>query len=245
MASRTATEATDLSKLSSAISLVGELIEEISPKFFEEESDLQPSTSDQFCSTLADSLYEASDMKTALIPETDGRELLVAGFGTVLRLALRCSQQLQESTPTPALVQLLLSTLSLVGIFSNAASYSPETLLVDWSPQEWIVSFMKTLSIDPASPTAFPLHSAIVQAILTLARTSTLSPIVEKNERSVVQALTDKVSRSVTHSQKRAEFVSASSFCITCNPAVLPVSSSRCSFSGASRSSRIVVMSSL
>ena len=135
-------------------------------------------------------------MKTALLSETDGRELLIAGFATVLRLALRCSTQLQESTTSPALIQLLLSTLGLVGIFSNAASFSPETIFVDWSPQDWIDSFVATLSIGSTSPASFPLHSAIVQAILTLSRTTTLSPMVEKNERSVVQSLTDKVSYS-------------------------------------------------
>lgn len=179
--------------LTSALHLASELLAEIAPRFFESDSSLDvDSAGPGFCSDLAEALYGADDMKTALIPELEGRELLAAGFATVLRLARGCitRRSRQESDRT-----LLVEALGLLQPLSLASTYSDELLPIAWDSSAWMAGFIAFLVQDPAGVASFGLHAEVIRSILTLAGTETLRPAVTRNERSVVQALTDKVRR--------------------------------------------------
>lgn len=179
--------------LTSAIEFAGELLEEISPKFFESDFVDYDDLPEQFCSKMVNSLYEAEDMKTAVIPDTDGRELLSAGFATVLRLAQACAKDGAELDRS-----LLPASLRLLETLAEAAGHSDQVLGVNWLPFEWTGTFIALLGREDASTKNFEVHSVIIRSMLVLSKMPTLSPEMELNDRSLVQSLTDKVSHSLS-----------------------------------------------
>jgi hypothetical protein len=191
---RTATAFTDAAKLASVMEFTGELLQEISPKFFETTESSPELPPDHLGRTLANALYGAADMKAASLPETEGRELLTAGFATALRLAETCANEVTrtEGASTYA-TKLLLSTLAIIGTLSTATSHSAENLRLPWRPEEWTDAFVRCLAATGASVATFPLHAAVMKAILTLAKTPTLRPSVRRNRRHLVEALASKV----------------------------------------------------
>lgn len=199
---RTAGFAADAVKLTAAVDFTSELLQEISPKFFETADSSLETPAEHLGLTLANALYEAADMKTASITETEGRELLTSGFVTAIRLAKTCADEVTSGTSaSPGTTKLLTSTLAILTSLSTATSHSSETLRVAWRPEDWAETFVRCLSTTPARTATFPLHAAMIRAILTLAKTPTLRPALRKNNRLLVEALASKV-RS-TSSPKR------------------------------------------
>jgi hypothetical protein len=184
-----------------------ELLHEISPRFFETAPDSSLETPPEHLGlTLADALYEATDMKTASITETEGRELLTSAFVTTLRLAQTCAYEIASTRTTPsATIELLISTLSIVAALSEATSHAPENLRVAWNPEEWTRALVSCLNAAPASPAVFGLHAAIIRSILGLTKTPTLRPSLKKNNRILVESLTSKVSPCVHPSRHFAD----------------------------------------
>jgi hypothetical protein len=177
------------------MTLTGELLHEISPKFFETIDSLVEPPAEHLGRTLANALYGASDMKAASLPETEGRELLTSGFATALQLAERCASEVTTTKGTSrSAIELLLASLDIIATLSKASSHSDETLQLPWQPEAWTDSFVRCLEATRASVSSFALHAAIVSAILTLAKTPSLRPAVKRNRRHLVEALASKVS---------------------------------------------------
>lgn len=128
-------------------------------------------------------------MKTASLPETEGRELLSAGFATILRLCQTC-----VNSPSTASSQLLASSVALIKSLSEATSHSGELLHVRWNPRDWTDSVVRSLFTSPATPVTFSLHAALIRSMLTLVKTPTLRPAFVRDSREVIEALTTKVS---------------------------------------------------
>ncbi|KAL8286531.1 hypothetical protein RQP46_004548 [Phenoliferia psychrophenolica] len=192
-------------KLKSAIDLTIDLLHEIAPKFFDSDDSTSASLSSphdpeptppHLGLSLASGLYGATDMKTASLPETEGRELLTSAFSTALRLAETCSKAL-ASGPTSDLEggasELLLSTLSIIASLAEATTHSTVPIEIEWRPEEWTDALVRCLEVAPARPAAFAVQAAIVKGVLTIAQTSTIRPGLQKNRRSLVEALTSKL----------------------------------------------------
>lgn len=193
-ASRTETPFGTYAQLSSVLSLTCELLDEIPNKFFESTAPSTEVPPEHLGKTLADTLYGAEDMKAASLPEMEGRELLTAGFATALRLAETCAKQATaKKAGTGEEVALLLETLAILGVLSNATSHSSELLPLTWLAEEWTDSLLLCLEASPAAVASFPLHSAIVKSILTLSKTPALHPPIARNRRRLVEALTSKL----------------------------------------------------
>lgn len=135
-------------------------------------------------------------MKTASLPETEGREILASGFATTIRLIERCAAIVASSNavPTSDIVQLLLASLSTIYVLSDATSHSNDTVQLPWRVDDWTNRLMSCLESSPASVEAFELHSTIVSVILTLAKTPALQPPLRRNRRPLIEALAAKVS---------------------------------------------------
>lgn len=178
------------------MTLTGELLQEISSKFFESTDAAPEVPPEHLGRTLADALYGAPDMKAASLPETEGRELLTAGFATALRHAETCAKEIadtKEASMTRGATELLLATLATIATLSAATAHSDDTLLLPWKSEAWTDALVRCLIAEEASVAAFPLHAAIVNVILTLVRTPALKPAVQRNRRHLVEALASKV----------------------------------------------------
>ncbi|KAI5481667.1 cellular morphogenesis-related protein [Pseudohyphozyma bogoriensis] len=194
--SRSATTFVDTSSLTAAMEFTSELLHEISPRFYEtgEASDEVPP--EHLGLSLANELYGSVDMKTASLPETEGREFLIAGFVSAMRLAATCSGVVSSNTKSldGGLVgELLIRTLGIIETLAAATAHSKDNLALDWNPDEWVNGFVKCLATSPSNSKIFPLHSAIINSILTLAGTPTIQPALQKGRRSLVEALTSKL----------------------------------------------------
>ncbi|KAM0754971.1 hypothetical protein T439DRAFT_284317 [Meredithblackwellia eburnea MCA 4105] len=201
-------------RLTSATNFTVELLREISPKFFEPSADFllhphEPPGDEHLGNSLASALYGAADMKTASLPETEGRELLTAGFGTAMRLAGKCAAAVTEGKNEAK--GLLAASLKIIAVLADATAHSAHatigsvtgaveedgkpglTLELAWHPDRWAETFVKCLSVEQASPINFPLHAALIKTILTLAETPNLSPPLAKGRRGLIEALTSKL----------------------------------------------------
>lgn len=233
-------------KLKSAIDFTSDLLHEISPKFFESAETAESATEpppEHLGFTLASGLYGAADMKTASLPETEGRELLTSGFATAVRLAETCAGALAGGNASAS--ALLLSTLAIISSLADATAHSDEQLELTWKPEEWTDALVKCLAVAPARPAAFPVHAAIVKGILTLAQTESIRPGLQKNRRVLVEALTSKVRSSLTLVvQAKADIFRHEQLLEYLRPSARRASSSPSSSCGASRRSRTAATSS-
>ncbi|KAK4703671.1 hypothetical protein P7C70_g2546, partial [Phenoliferia sp. Uapishka_3] len=196
--------------LSSALSFTLDLLQEISPKYFEDPLPPTPSTpfspplENGNTSTtepppfhlgliLSSGLYGATDMKTTSLPETDGRELLTSGFGTAMRLVAICASSLLSDPPFEGTRSVLLSTLSLLTALSSATQQSPSVLHLVWKPEEWSDGLIKCLNGSKASKDNFGVHQGIVKGVLVMGALETVRPRLGKNRRGLVEALASKL----------------------------------------------------
>jgi hypothetical protein len=183
-------------RLTSAMSLANALLHEISTKLFEPtETAIEPA-SERLGLSLAEALYGAADMKSASLPETEGREILASGLATILRLIERCAKEI-AAVPAGASIldveRLLITSLETVYMLSDATAHSNDTLQLPWRVEEWTRHLIRCLNAFPASVGRFSLHSNIVSAILTLSKTPTIQPPLRRNQRALIEALTAKV----------------------------------------------------
>lgn len=189
--SRTPDAFADTARLVSAIKLTGELLHEISPKFFESTDHIHEQPPEHLGHALASALYGAADMKTASLPETEGRELLTSGFTTVLLLSETCASAVASGNDRAG--SLLSATLAIISTLSEATAHASDFLELAWKPEAWSDVLVRCLGASPATPAAFPLHAAVIHAILTLAHTPSLRPALQKNRRPLIEVLTSKV----------------------------------------------------
>lgn len=138
-------------------------------------------------------------MKTASLPETEGREILASGIATVLRLIERCATELAAQPPNQieGLQQLLIASLETLFILSDATAHSDDLIQLPWQVDSWTRHLMRCLKAAPASVSQFPLHSNIISAILTLSKTPTIHPPLRRNQRALIEALSSKVKYAV------------------------------------------------
>lgn len=173
-----------------------ELLQEVSPSFFESSQLSEKSTEQHLGLKMADSLYDASDMKSALLGDMNGQQLLTSAFSTALRIAKICAQTVIDSNDLETIsisTQLLASTFTVITSLSAASQHSSALLRVDWNPEEFTKIFIQCIEISKASVETFQLHSTIVKITLTLSKTPTLRPSMKKNQRILVEGLTSKV----------------------------------------------------
>lgn len=138
-------------------------------------------------------------MKTASVPEMQGRELLASGFTTALRLARTCAEVLSGSehgkgNGKGGVAALLLATLTVIDTLAGATAYSAEDVVLRWHPDEWADAFVKCLRGGKAGTETWKLHKAMIMALLTLGGTPTIRPGLKRGRRSLVEPLTSKVS---------------------------------------------------
>lgn len=191
--------------LTAALQLAIELLHEIPHRFFDPSS---PSSTDppppKFGQTLADTLYGAADMKSASLPETDGRELLAGGLGAVLRIVQGCAGRLadadtvSEGSGVSSQRDLLLATASTLGALVQLSASSeagvPPLIIPSWSPDAWTEALLRCLSASPASVANFELHSTVVRTILEVAsQKEALQPALRAQRRELIEALSSKV----------------------------------------------------
>lgn len=173
-----------------------ELLQEVSPSFFESSQLSVKATEQHLGLQMADALYDASDMKSAPLGDINGQHLLTSAFSTTLRIAKICVQAVIDSSDSETIAistQLLASTFTVLSSLSAASLHSLSSIRVDWNPDEVTNIFIKCIEKSKASVEAFPLHSTIVKSVLTLSKTPTLRPSMKKNQRTLVEGLTSKV----------------------------------------------------
>ncbi|BGP14202.1 hypothetical protein JCM10213v2_002145 [Rhodosporidiobolus nylandii] len=188
-----------------ALQLVVDLLHEIPRKFFD------PSTSGpldspppQFGQSLADLLYSADDMKSASLPETDGRELLAGGLAAALQIVQAVAERLAASAGQQArelpLRELLLASIPALDVLLEIASSadesgaSPSLPAFPWSPEAWGGALLGCISAFPAHVAHFELHSTLIRSMLDVAsKTSALRPALRVDRRDMVEKLGSKL----------------------------------------------------
>ncbi|KAM0788392.1 hypothetical protein ACM66B_001530 [Microbotryomycetes sp. NB124-2] len=181
----------DASVLAEVLILARELLLEIPHKFFETAQPTLDDSSRHLGRYLADSLYSAVDMKSASLPEVEGREILASGFVTVLRLVQSCTS-LQTAVEASS-SSVMIASLNLVFVLADATSQSGDPLQLPWNPTEWTTALIRFLDSKPASCVAFPLHSVIASSILALSKDNAIQPTVRRNQRPLTSALLSKL----------------------------------------------------
>ncbi|GAA6042706.1 hypothetical protein JCM8097_003757 [Rhodosporidiobolus ruineniae] len=184
------------SSFAAALHLVLELLHEVPVRFFDSSpsspSDAPPPS---FGRTLADTLYGAEDMKSASLPETDGRELLAGGLGAVLRIMEASAERLTASAAAEegeagrrngqdlllAAVPVLEALVELASSNSpsDAADVSPRTApptevalplpLSSFDLPSWSTTLLRCLDAYPAKVAHFALHEAVIRSLLEVA----------------------------------------------------------------------------
>ncbi|GAA6000168.1 hypothetical protein JCM10207_007887 [Rhodosporidiobolus poonsookiae] len=188
--------------LAPALQLAADLLQEVPAKFFEP-TPTSPSEAPPayFGQSLADTLYGAVDMKSASVPETEGRELLAGGLGATLKLVHHCAERIaraESDADRTAARQLLLAAVPalelLVDLASESSSEPAPLHLSSWSPEKWTGALVDCLSAFPASVANFELHATIIRTILALSSSAdALQPTLRVTERSLLDALTSKL----------------------------------------------------
>ncbi|GAA5879237.1 hypothetical protein JCM8547_003940, partial [Rhodosporidiobolus lusitaniae] len=203
LASTTASTPPTGESLASALQLAVELLGEVPARFFASStSNVQEPPPPYFSRSLADTLYGAEDIKSASLPETDGRELLAGGIVAVLRIVQHCAERVgtsgsaDEETRTSAR-NLLLAAVpvldTLVDVASTSSTDAQPLKLPEWDPASWTSSLLRALSGFSPSVANFPLLSGIVKTILNVStRDGALQPGLRAETKTVVEPLVAK-----------------------------------------------------
>ncbi|KAK4051842.1 hypothetical protein OIV83_002547 [Microbotryomycetes sp. JL201] len=181
----------DATVLTDVLVLARELLLEIPHKFFESAQPVLDDSSRHLGRFLADSLYSAIDMKSASLPEVEGREILASGFVTVLRLVQNSTSVAGHSPSAGG--SLVIASINLIFVLADATAQSGDPLQLPWSPEQWTTALVKYSDSWPASCAAFPLHSVIASSISTLSKVNAIRPTVKRNQRSLISALLSKL----------------------------------------------------
>ncbi|GAA5831398.1 hypothetical protein JCM3766R1_001734 [Sporobolomyces carnicolor] len=158
------------SKLSSAIQVAIDLLREIPPNFYHGHTDhLVDAPPEHFGTSIADALYDASDVKSASLPEVEGRELLAGGIASSLRMVERASATLSR----------------------NRAAL--DELRIAWTPETWFKALVTGSDATGVSISNFPLHSALVGLALKLTQSEVLEPRSSENRDKLSESLASRL----------------------------------------------------
>ncbi|GAA6058598.1 hypothetical protein JCM10212_004009 [Sporobolomyces blumeae] len=189
-----------LSGLADAVALAAALLHEIPSAFFaptEHHPPLEDLPPNQFGRTLATALYGAADVKTASLPEVEGRELLAGGVSTALRIVEIVARRTGESSSRDDekhSTRLLLAAADVLApLLSAAATTNPDVLRISWSPRDWTEAVMQGLARSKATVSTFPRHAALVKLVLKITETTTIRPALPRGSRDMVEALGSKL----------------------------------------------------
>ncbi|GAA6010233.1 hypothetical protein JCM11491_005403 [Sporobolomyces phaffii] len=181
------------STLAPAVTLAAELLREIPPAFYPAHTAQPPAVPPaNFGQSLADALYDAPDVKSASLPEVEGRELLAGGIAAALRIVRQAAEGLYKNhgvSPSP----VLLATTSVLDLLLSSATTSADEVRIAWNPDEWIESLTNGSDATPTSISSFPLHSSLVRLTLNLAQADTLRPSLNRARERVTEALACKL----------------------------------------------------
>ncbi|SCV67868.1 BQ2448_5479 [Microbotryum intermedium] len=167
--------------LTTILQLVVELIREVSPHFYDSNDTLvilDPPEDPHLGQTLADLLYGATDMKTASLPETEGRELLASGLASTTRLIQAC---------------LLLDSFGvLLALF--VVTESLETHInVAWEPEKWAKSVVQALERTETTIGNFGIFGCVVWGLSTVILAKNVRPTVSRNQREWLEKIAAKL----------------------------------------------------
>lgn len=181
------------SKLSSAIQVAIDLLREIPPNFYHGHTDhLVDAPPEHFGTSIADALYDASDVKSASLPEVEGRELLAGGIASSLRMVERASATLSRNSDA-SLSAYLLSTISLASLLVDTAGAALDELRIAWTPETWFKALVTGSDATGVSISNFPLHSALVGLALKLTQSEVLEPRSSENRDKLSESLASRV----------------------------------------------------
>lgn len=178
--------------LVSALELVDELLREVPSTFFQASKTPSVADSASVARPLADVLYSSSDMKSASLPEVDGRALLAAGLSAAFEIVEACVAEPHADAPATFTLNAvkLLTRLHEVVLDSDTSGVD-----VVWQPADWINSVAAFIASTRANPSTFRIDAALVKLLLDLAATQGLRPPAKVDRRSVVEVMAKKVGK--------------------------------------------------
>ncbi|GAA5992102.1 hypothetical protein JCM5350_006348 [Sporobolomyces pararoseus] len=181
------------SSLASAITLATELLREIPQSFYSPHSNHESEApSSHLGQTLADALYGSPDVKSASLPEVEGRELLAGGTSAGLRIIERAAQDLARNSQ-PGLPAFILATTSLLDLLIDSASRSSTEVRIAWNPEKWFESVVEGVQAVTVSISNFLLHSELVTFALKVTRVKNLQPSLSGGREHLTESLASKL----------------------------------------------------
>ncbi|GAA5936298.1 Dop1p [Sporobolomyces koalae] len=177
--------------LAAALTLARELLAEIPSTFYDSSSVHEsnpPAT--QLARSLADSLYESPDVKSASLPEVDGHELLVGGISTALRIVGQAANPVTSDTDPSTAASFFQEAIRILELLLDSTTHQA---YIAWSPSEWIDSMLRVLDGTAVTVSNFPLHSAIIRVALDLAQSPAVQPNLEQARKRITRALASRL----------------------------------------------------
>ena len=166
--------------------LLHRLLDDI-PVDFYSPSQSNSSASDTSSVSIASTFYSSTDIKQATLPlESLSSTLLCNGLACLLRMTKKLSDRLSQDESTLVVLSSLLDALSLL------PAALPKEVTLDWQPQEWLSSLLRTLEKVDHSRQDFEAVSQTVQAIAALQQ-SPIQPAIHVDTRESIRTIVVKL----------------------------------------------------
>ncbi|SCZ93044.1 BZ3500_MvSof-1268-A1-R1_Chr6-2g08425 [Microbotryum saponariae] len=187
--------------LTTILQFVVELIKEVSPHFYDSNDALvvlDPPEDPHLGQTLADLLYGATDMKTASLPETEGRELLASGLASTTRVIQACVEPNSRLGDAQSRYQtnggkLLLDSLRvLLSLFVVTESLDTQ-IKVAWEPETWAKSVVGALERTETTMANWGIFGCVVWGLSTVMTGKNVRPTLKRNRRDLLEAIAAKL----------------------------------------------------
>ncbi|GJN87072.1 hypothetical protein Rhopal_000017-T1 [Rhodotorula paludigena] len=135
-------------------------------------------------------LARSSDMKSASLPEVDGRALLAAGLSAAFEIVQACVAEPHANAPATF---TLTAVKLLTRLHEVVLDLDTSGVDVVWQPTDWINSIAAFIASTRANPATFRIDAALVKLILDLAAAQGLRPPAKVDRRSVVEVMAKKL----------------------------------------------------
>ncbi|KDE03256.1 hypothetical protein MVLG_06250 [Microbotryum lychnidis-dioicae p1A1 Lamole] len=187
--------------LTTILQFVVELIKEVSPHFYDSNDALvvlDPPEDPHLGRTLADLLYGATDMKTASLPETEGRELLASGLASTTRVIQACVEPNPRLGDAQSRYQanggkLLLDSIGvLLSLYVVTESLDTQ-IKVAWEPETWAKSVVRALERTETTMANWGIFGCVVWGLSTVMTSKNVKPTLKRNRRDLLKAIAAKL----------------------------------------------------
>lgn len=164
--------------------LLHRLLDDIPVDFYSPSSS-ESDTPETSSVDIATTFYSSTDIKQATLPlESLSSTLLSNGLASLLRMTKKLSESTQNSS-----LAVLSSMLDALSLISTALQ---KEIILDWQPQEWLSSLLRTLEQVDHSTQSFEVVSQTVQAIAALHQ-SLIRPAIDIDAREAIRTITVKL----------------------------------------------------